>query len=191
MTDEEHIAPTAASAVFIPPHTHSYPCTRLYPPTLIHTPLHSFVSPHTRSYPPVCSYPLAPIHTLLCSLITTCAPLVPAHPFLQLLLQLVLALVLALLFLLPPLPLFCHHCCCCCCVYVHHLVRVSTCKIPVKTRLVFHRCNLNLPLHLSLKILAKQINCQLTYLCKCAWTHGGGESEGAHSHNWFCHSVTQ
>jgi hypothetical protein len=35
----------------------------------------------------------------------------------------------------------------------------STCKIPVKTRLVFHRCNLYLPLHLSLKIPAKKNNC--------------------------------
>ena len=171
-----------------------------YPLALVHIPLCSFVSPHTfvppgaRLHPPVLTCNPPPLTS--CSFVP---PHVPACAHLQSLLQLVLVL---LLFPLPPLLLFFRHCCCSRCVYTCPLVHVclpcggslwnSTCKIPVKTRLVFHRCNLYSPLHLSLKIPAKQNNCQLTYLCKCARTHGGGQSEGAHglhTHNWFHHSV--
>ena len=102
MRDEGHVAPAAAPAVFVPPHSFDSP-------TLVWTraPPHSFVLPRARLYPP------ALVCTPLCSFVPSCAPSYPpTHP------SYLLALV-------------CSHCCrwCWCSRACSCLVCAGTCYL--------------------------------------------------------------
>src|ERR1700691_6662305 len=77
MRDEGHIAPAAAPAVFVPPHTHLYPLCLFVPPTLVCT--HP-QSPHAVFVPPCICQPLPlPSFAHPCSRVH-CPALAPAPP---------------------------------------------------------------------------------------------------------------
>ena len=78
MRDEEHVAPAAAPAVFVPPtlvrtplHLFVLPHACSHSPALVHTPLRSFVLPRAHSYSP------ALVCTLLRSFVLPRARLYP------------------------------------------------------------------------------------------------------------------